>query len=141
MAFRSRPVAVVACLFLLLPGAAIAGEIGVGSGAPPNKVIRFAASESSGAVTFRLLIWSGSVLPTSREVGSFTFADPCAATGSTKVKVRINVGSNLLFNYRAHGVRVSGGLNKKLTQAGGSVRVIQSGCDTGSPHFTATQSH
>ena len=72
---------------------------------------------------------------------SFTFADPCAATGSTKVKVRINVGSNLLFNYRAHGVRVSGGLNKKLTQAGGSVRVIQSGCDTGSLHFTATQSH
>ena len=57
------------------------------------------------------------------------------------MKVRINVGANLLFNYRAHGVRVSGGLNKKLTQAGGSVRDSQSGCDTGSLHFTATQSH
>lgn len=141
MAFRSRPVAVVACLFLLLPGAAIAGQIGVGSPAPPTQVVRFAGSESAGAVTFRLLTWRGSGLPTSRQIGSFTFADPCAATGSTKVKVRINVGANLLFNYRAHGVRVSGGLNKKLTQAGGSVRVIQSGCDTGSLPFTATQSH
>ena len=137
MASRSRALAAVACLFLLLPGAAIAAEIGVGSGTPPNKVIRFAGSESSGAVTFRLLIWSGSGLPTSREVGGFTFADPCAAIGSTEVKVRIKVGSNLRFNYLVHGVRVSGGLNKALTQAGGSVRVIGTGCDTGSLHFTA----
>jgi hypothetical protein len=104
-------------------------------------VIGFAGSESSGAVTFRLLIWSGSGLPAEREAGSFTFADPCAAAGSTKVKVRINVGSNLLFNYCAHGVRVSGGLNKALTQAGGSVRVIETGCDTGSLHFTADRTH
>jgi hypothetical protein len=128
-------------LLALMPAAAGAIQIGVGSGAPPNKVIRFAGSESAGAVTFRLLIWSGSGLPTEREVGSFTFADPCSATVSTEVKVRLDVGSNLRFNYLRHGVRIGGGLNKKLSQAGGGVRVIQSGCDTGSLHFTAEPIH
>jgi hypothetical protein len=138
MALRRRVLVAVAFLFAFLPAAARAIQIGVGSGAPPNKVTAFAGSESSGAVTFKLLTWSGSGLPTEHAVGSFEFADPCSATGSTKVKVRIAVGSNLEFNYRAHGVRVSGGFNKKLKQAGGSVRVIQSGCDTGSLHFTAS---
>jgi hypothetical protein len=141
MASRRRALWAVGFLFALLPGSALGGEIGVGSGAPPNKIIGFAGSETGGAVTFKLLIWSGSGLPTEREVGSFTFADTCAATGSTRVKVRINVGSNLKFNYLAHGVRVSGGLNKALTQAGGSVRVVASGCDTGSLHFTADRTH
>jgi hypothetical protein len=120
-----------------MAGEAGAVQTGVGSGAPPNKVIRFAGSESAGAVSFRLLIWSGSGLPTERAVGVFTFADPCAASGMTKVNARIPVGTNLRFNRLVHGVRVSGGLNKKLTQAGGSVRVIRVGCDTGSLHFTA----
>jgi hypothetical protein len=122
----------------LVAGAARAAQIGVGSPAPP-KVIAFTGSESAGAVSFKLLVWSGSGLQPERVVESFKFADPCSATGSTKVKVKMTVGSNLLFNYRAHGVRVSGGLNKKLKQAGGSVRVIQSGCDTGSLHFTASR--
>ena len=141
MGIRPRTLVALVCLFCAVPSAALAAEIGVGSGAPPNKVIRFAGSESGGAVTFRLLIWSGPGLPTSEEVGSFTFADPCAANGTTEVKVRIHVGANRLFNYRVHGVRVSGGLNKPLTQAGGSVRVIRSGCDTGSLHFTADHAH
>jgi hypothetical protein len=37
--------------------------------------------------------------------GSFTFANRCAATGNTKVRVGIKVGSNLLLNYHAHGAR------------------------------------
>jgi hypothetical protein len=130
---------VVVAAFLVMPAVALAAHIGVGSPAPPNKVIKFAGSESAGAVTFKLLTWSGSGLPTERALGSFSFADTCAASGSTNVKVRIDVGSNLRFNYLVHGVRVSGSFNKKLTQAGGSVRVIQSGCDTGSLHFTASR--
>jgi hypothetical protein len=141
MAIRARTLLLLAAVLLLLPAVAFGAQIGVGSGAPPNKVIKFAGHESDGAVTFRLLIWSGSGLPTSEEVGSFTFADRCSATGSTEVKVRIHVGSNRLFDYLAHGVRVSGGLNKPLTQAGGSVRVIQTGCDTGSLHFSADRTH
>jgi hypothetical protein len=141
MARWGRALVALVSAFLLLAGMAGAVQTGVGSGAPPNKVISFAGTDPAGAVSFRLLIWSGGGLPTSREVGSFKFADPCAASGITAVRVRINVGSNLLFNYRVHGVRVSGGLNKKLTQAGGSVRVIRSGCDTGSLHFTANHAH
>ena len=41
-----------------------------------------------------------------------------------KVKVRIKVGSNLLFNYRVHGAKVNGGLNKALIETGDSVRVV-----------------
>jgi len=141
MGLRGRELFAVGIAFLLLVGTASAVQIGVGSGAPPNKVIAFSGSDPSGAVSFRLLIWSGAGLPTSREVGSFKFADRCAPSGTTRVTVRIPVGSNLLFNYRAHGVRVSGGLNKVLTQVGGSVRVIRSGCDTGSLHFTANHAH
>lgn len=77
--------------FLVMPAVALAGHIGVGSPAPPNKVIKFAGSESSGAVSFKLLTWSGSGLPTERAVGTFSFPDTCAATGSTVVKVRIDV--------------------------------------------------
>jgi len=141
MGLWGRALVAVGIASLLLVSGAGAVQIGVGSGAPPNKVIAFAGSDPSGAVSFRLLIWSGVGLPTSRAVGSFKFADRCASSGTTQVKVRIQVGSNLLFNYRAHGVRVSGGLNKVLTQAGGSVRVITSGCDTGSLHFTANHAH
>jgi hypothetical protein len=40
------------------------------------------------------------------------------------VRVGIKVGSNLLFNYHAHGAKVSGGVNKALTETGDSVRVV-----------------
>jgi hypothetical protein len=141
MASRLRVVVAALALLLVVPGVALGGQIGVGQGAPPNKVIRFTGSESAGAVSFRLLIWSGPGLPTSRAVGMFTFADPCAASGMTRISARIPLGTNLRFNRLVHGVRVSGGLNKKLTQAGGSVRVIRVGCDTGSLHFTAKPIH
>ncbi|MFZ0383354.1 MAG: hypothetical protein WAL38_36390 [Solirubrobacteraceae bacterium] len=40
------------------------------------------------------------------------------------MRVGIKVGSNLLFNYHAHGAKVSAGLNKALTETGDSVRVV-----------------
>jgi hypothetical protein len=127
-------------LFFGITGAALGSRVEAGASAP-SFVAHGAGNDGEGPVTLTLRGSPGSG-PHAVEVVKvhrFHFANGCAVNGSTLVP-SMTLDSSDHFYYVARGFTVQGTFENSDTQATGTARVEQGGCDSGVLAFSINMS-